>query len=398
MSTSLHRLAIVVSHPTQYYSPWFAHVATISGLELRVFYLWNFGVTPTRDREFGRTFSWDVDLLSGYDHEFVPNVAELPGTHHFKGLINPQLLPRLRQFGPKSVLVFGYKYRSHLQLIRAAKKEGWRLLFRGDSHLLGHPRPGWIKRLLLRCIFRRFDYFLYVGQANRDYFKTFGVTDERLIFAPHAVDAVRFAQRPSAAAIAQARQKLDIKEGSRVILFVGKLTGKKAPLDLLEAYSRLPDGDHLLLFSGDGEERNALVAATKARDLKNVRFLTFANQSEMPLRYAMADLFALPSSGLYETWGLAVNEAMHGGLPCIVSDRVGCQQDLITPNRTGWVFPAGDVDALTIALQQALTTLDDPLACKNLQAAIKDRMQHYTYTQTTAGLLTALNLLSSDEA
>ena len=50
------RLAIVLSHPTQYYSPWFAWLSAHAPLELRVFYLWDFGVTAQRDPQFGATF------------------------------------------------------------------------------------------------------------------------------------------------------------------------------------------------------------------------------------------------------------------------------------------------------------------------------------------------------
>jgi glycosyltransferase involved in cell wall biosynthesis len=66
----------------------------------------------------------------------------------------------------------------------------------------------------------------------------------------------------------------------------------------------------------------------------------------MPARYLLADIFVLPSRGHYETWGLAVNEAMHLGVPCLVSDLVGCQRDLVTPGETGWVFSADDPEAL----------------------------------------------------
>jgi hypothetical protein len=91
----MRRLAIVLSHPVQYYSPWFRWLRAHTALEFRVFYLWEFGVTAQRDPQFGATFQWDVDLLAGYDSEFVPNVARDPGTHHFRGLDNPQLTARL---------------------------------------------------------------------------------------------------------------------------------------------------------------------------------------------------------------------------------------------------------------------------------------------------------------
>ena len=49
------RLAVVLSHPTQYYSPWFRWLqARCPDVQLRVFYLWEFGVVPTRDPQFGR--------------------------------------------------------------------------------------------------------------------------------------------------------------------------------------------------------------------------------------------------------------------------------------------------------------------------------------------------------
>ena len=39
------RLAIVASHPVQYYAPWFRHLAATNRLDLKVFYLWDGGGT-----------------------------------------------------------------------------------------------------------------------------------------------------------------------------------------------------------------------------------------------------------------------------------------------------------------------------------------------------------------
>ena len=49
-----------------------------------------------------------MDLLSGYEHEFVPNTARDPGTHHFGGLRNPTLTARLAAWRPTALLIFGY--------------------------------------------------------------------------------------------------------------------------------------------------------------------------------------------------------------------------------------------------------------------------------------------------
>ena len=83
-----------------------------------------------------------------------------------------------------------------------------------------------------------------------------------------------------------------------------------------------------------------------------VRFLGFVNQSQLPSVYCAADLFVLPS--LFEPFGLVVNEAMLCGLPVAVSDRVGAKFDLVRPDENGYVFPAGDVEALAAILRQIL--------------------------------------------
>jgi len=383
-------LAIVISHPTQYYSPWFVDLARRLNGDLKVFYLWDFGVQKTRDRRFGEEFSWDIDLLSGYASEFVPNTSRDPGTHHFGGLKNPSLIAEIEKFGPTFVLLFGYKYHAHQQLIRAARHEGWRLGFRGDSHLLGHRAPSLLKRMLLGWNFRKFDAFLYVGQANRRYFKTFGVPDSKLFFAPHSVDASRFKPCGDPERNRLRQEVLGLAEDDLVVLYSGKFHPEKAPMDLLNAAAKLDDSQVHFVFAGAGEQEDKLKERTAEMNLENVHFLPFANQSEMPRRYALADLFALPSIGLYETWGLAVNEAMHSGVPCIVSDRVGCAEDLVSDGETGWTFPAGDVDALQDRLSTAVSVLTYPSQKTRLKTAVAERIKRYTYEQTTAGLVAAM--------
>ncbi len=381
----MSRLAIILSHPTQYYSPWFRWLRANTGLEFRVFYLWDFGVTDQRDPQFKTSFKWDVDLLSGYDHEFVPNVARDPGTHHFHGLHTPTLGARLRAWQPTAVLLFGYAYRSHLGVILRPPAP---LIFRGDSHLIGH-QPSWVKRILLRWLYARFAAVTTVGQANRDYFRAFGVPEAKLHFAPHCVDATRFVRDAATeTAAVQLRTELGLA-GKKVVLFAGKLLPAKQPGALLDAFLALAPKDAALVFVGDGPDRAALEARAAQRPDCPVRFLPFANQSEMPVRYALADLFVLPSRGLYETWGLAINEAMHLGVPCLVSDRVGCQRDLVSEGGTGWVFPASDSAGLQAALGRALTALHGDTAA--LRERIAARIANYSYAAASRGLQAALD-------
>lgn len=393
MSAHSTRLAIVLSHPVQYYSPWFRWLKASTALELKVFYLWDFGVKETVDPQFATRFKWDLDLLSGYDHEFVPNVARDPGTHHFRGLDNPALTARLAQWGPTAVLLFGYNWLSHQRALWWARRRGVPLLFRGDSHLLGRGQPAQPQRILLKLLYRQFAAITCVGAANRDYFLSLGVPPARLFFAPHSIDAARFNSAAATARTAAQALRAELGlAGKRVVLFAGKYSEAKQPLELLRAFHAVATDADALVFVGDGALKAELTALAHSRPDRHVRFLPFANQSEMPARYLLADIFALPSRGHYETWGLAVNEAMHLGVPCLVSDLVGCQRDLVTPGETGWVFSAEDSAALGTVLAQALRTAPEEL--QQLSLAARTRIAHYTYEQTTAGLLAAVASLA----
>lgn len=360
-----------------------------SDLVFKVWYLSDFGLRAAPDEKFGQTFAWDTDLTSGYDWELVPNVAQKPDTLRFSGLKNPELFPRLAADRPSAILLFGYNYHTHVRLIAWARRRRLPLIFRGDSHRLGRPRLPLFKRVLLRTLYAQFAAFTYVGAANRDYFRAAGVPERKLFFAPHAVDPTLYdPTRPDHQAAAVAlRASLSLGPEVQVVLFAGKLIPSKQPAALLEVFLRNSFPNTALIFSGDGPEKQRLQARAASAPGR-VHFLPFANQSEMPGRYAMADLFVLPSAGAYETWGLAVNEAMHLGVPCLVSDRVGCQQDLVTDGETGWVFRAEGLDSLEQKLRTALAL--DAGARAQMKAAVSKRISLYSYAAATAGLRAAL--------
>jgi glycosyltransferase involved in cell wall biosynthesis len=82
---------------------------------------------------------------------------------------------------------------------------------------------------------------------------------------------------------------------------------------------------------------------------------------------------------------------MHLGVPCLVSDHVGCQRDLVTDGETGWVFRAGDSASLREKLAAALAVLTrDP---EPIRTAVAQRIAGYTYAQASDGLFDALESL-----
>lgn len=386
------RLAIVISHPIQYYTPWFQKLAQNPGITLKVFYLWNFGVSLQYDKDFKQKLEWDVPLLDGYSYAFIANKAIDQGTNHWAGLNNPTLNAEILHWQPNAILVYGYNYLSHIRLILDPRLWRTSLIFRGDSHDLA-PAPhlkNLLNTILRRLLFLRFAAGLPVGQANAIWMCRSGITRTCQFLAPHAVDNERFqAAAPDAEHAAQLwRQELGIPSWAPVVLFAGKFEPKKRPLDLLEAFIALKHPSAVLVFVGSGALEGNLKLRAAHIDSSRVIFQGFQNQRAMPRTYALADLVVLPSYGRGETWGLCINEAMNLAKPVIVSSHVGCGPDLVIPGKTGWIFPAGDVYALTECLARAL---ENPQHLKAMGQHARAHIDHFSYAQATAGLMHALS-------
>lgn len=348
-------LAIITTHPIQYYAPVFKRLA--GRCNLKVFYTWGeAGNKPKFDPGFGKTIEWDIPLLDGYDYEFLTNLSKQPGSHHFAGINNPDVIQRINAFQPQAILVYGWSNQSHLKILRHYKGKipVW---FKGDSNLIDKG-TGWkilLKSLFLRWIYSHIDKAFYVGTANKAYFKKYGLKESQLVFAPHAIDNTRFAENRLVEA-SNFRKVLNIQKTDILILFAGKLEPKKNPEILLNAFDQLDQENVHLVFVGNGALEDQLKAKSEA--LKNsalVHFLPFQNQKIMPVIYQSCNLFCLPSIGPGETWGLAVNEAMAAGKAVLVSDKVGCAADLVISGKNGYLFKSGDQADLLSNLKLACT-------------------------------------------
>jgi glycosyltransferase involved in cell wall biosynthesis len=370
------RLAIICTHPIQYYAPVFQLLA--KKVQLKVFYTVGAQSSYQYDKGFDRTIEWDLPLLVGYDYIFLKNNAKSPGTHHFRGIQNPDLIQELNNFEASGILIYGWAWQSHLKAIRFFKGK-IPIYFRGDSTLLNRSAgiKAFLRKISLTWIYKYIDIAFYVGTHNKTYYKAFGLVEKQLIFAPHAIDNHRF----GTVEIDQAkkiRKHLNIAENERIVLFAGKLIPVKNPFLLLQAFIELDLPNVHLLFVGNGELEGSLKLRveslgsteslpteessglsvekgesnpppTPSRGGHNfspkerIHFMDFQNQTQMPAVYQACDLFCLPSKS--ETWGLAVNEAMAAGKPVLVSEKVGCAIDLVT-KETGAIFKTNDLDDL----------------------------------------------------
>lgn len=355
------RLAYLVSHPIQYQAPLLRLISAEPDIDLTVFYCSDLSVREYHDEGFGQAVQWDVPLLEGYRHEFLPAIG-LTDRLSFWRPLNHGLARRLDKGNFDALWIHGWGYWSHLQAVSSAKKRGIKVLMRGESGLHLKTQGRWrqaLKQKLMRYLVANVDAFLAIGEHNRKYYLHHGVAPGRLFPVPYCVDNAFFQEMAAGARATreQSRASLGLAPGRPVILYASKMTERKRPGDLLDAYLRLsPDGlrepHPYLLFAGDGELRPELESRATQVGWGSIRFLGFKNQTELPRYYDLCDVFVLPS--LQEPWGLVINEVMNAARAVIVSDEVGCGPDLVRPGENGYVFKAGDINDLRNALAAAL--------------------------------------------
>ncbi len=402
------RLAIVTSHPIQYNAPWFKLLAESGSVHPGVFYTWEQSSAGAKfDPDFGEKIEWDIPLLDGYEYRFVRNVSSDPGTHHFKGLVNPTLNAEIAAWRPDAILVYGWSFDSHLKCLRHFHRKV-PVLFRGDSTLLDET-PGWrrqLRRLFLGWVYRHIDYALYVGTNNKQYFLAHGVRDRQLVYAPHAIDNARFEEpvdRYRREAL-EWRDRLGIMADDVVLLFAGKLEPKKDPGFLLEILRRVDDRRLKIVFAGTGvleaelraeagrlargEDEGPGTAKAGPGAGARVHFIGFQNQRQMPLVYRLGDVYVLPSRGPGETWGLGVNEAMASGCAILMSEKAGGAPDLVEDGVNGIRFDPTAGDAAEKCSRWVKALLDDPAALAAMKLASRRRIGAFSYQQLTAALQT----------
>ena len=213
---------------------------------------------------------------------------------------------------------------------------------------LGAPPPASIPNILgkwgerwmnayLRSYLRQFDGLLTYSHRGARQYAALGFPADRIFVAPNAATPppsqplpnrpAQFGDNPS-------------------ILFVGRLQARKRIDSLLKACASLPGSlKPQLVIVGDGPERSSLEALAKTI-YPSTKFVGAQHGQDLAGYFTAADLFILPGTG-----GLAVQEAMSWGLPIIMGQGDGTNDDLVSP-KNGWQL--SNPDALEDVLREAL--------------------------------------------
>jgi len=395
----LQKIGFLISHPIQYFSPLFRAMQERCAFDFVVHYCSSESISGLRDSNgFGLNIQWDVNLVEGYSSSFLKNFSPM-GTIYkpIWGLINPGIFSVIRKERFSLFVVHGWNFITCWIAFLACIVTGTRLGLRAENVFIHEKfKTGisqWFKRGLLRWLFGRVDVFFATGKGNADFYLQLGVPKQKIVELPYAVDngtLIPAVSRQRENRI-NLRRALGYKDDDVILLFMGKLIDKKRPIDLLKAYEKVAAANKGLLFVGDGPLRQELEEHSRKNAITGVSFVGFKNQTELPAYYAAADIFVLPS-GVGETWGLVVNEAMCAGLPIVVSDLVGCAPDLVEQGVNGYVYKFGDVPQLAERLRALIL---DPAEREKMGARSRQKIDSYSYSEDVLVLEDYLKTLPS---
>lgn len=195
-----------------------------------------------------------------------------------------------------------------------------------------------------------------------------GISTQKIRLFPRGIDTQRF--HPSKRS--KRFEELFAPEGQRKLLYVGRISREKN-LDLLaDVFQSLlcSISDVCLIVVGDGPYKEEMQEKLKGWP---VVFTGYLEGDELASAYASCDLFVFPSTT--DTFGNVVMEAQASGLPVIVTDAGGPQENLIN-GETGLVVRAGDPKAF---LQGIRTLLLDKRRLHHMGKAARRYMEKRSF-------------------
>jgi glycosyltransferase involved in cell wall biosynthesis len=351
------RLGVVFTHPTQHHGPLWRKLSEQPGLSIKVLYLSDEN-QGGGDRDLGSSSqAWDVDLLSGYEYEYLKDLSGKVSSQQTKSVISPKLLELLTPENFDAIFMQSFVNYSYRLTALLCKLRGIPLIMQNDATIMSDGRYSRSRRIAMAVLYPWMlnfaDYWLSCGDHNEIHLRHYGVADKKIVRGCHPIDGERFERSiaQSQDEILQIRQELSWDADTIIYGFAGKYIDRKNPFEFIDgiakAHQRDPRIRGVMIGGGDLEsEINQRIAPLKGEVLD----LGFVNQSKIPLYYAAMDAFVVTS--WIDPHPLVVSEAMASGTPPILSDRCGNwgYSDTVRHRYNGLVYPCGNAAALADAM------------------------------------------------
>jgi glycosyltransferase involved in cell wall biosynthesis len=241
--------------------------------------------------------------------------------------------------------------------------------------------------LLYRWVCKRCDVLVFVCENQRTYWEARGLRARRNEVIANGIDTAHFTDSYSPEVKREFRARAGFGPDDYVIGLCSALRPEKAHGDLLEAVAKLRAKaiPAKVLLIGEGAERERIERKARELGLQEHLHITGLQMDVRPW-IACTDVMTLVSRAI-ETFSLAALESMALGKPLVMSD-IGGASEQVVPGETGFLFPAGDADALV----RHLTTLNDrTLSARMGVAAARRVRQLYTVEGMSSRFATLLD-------
>ncbi len=229
-------------------------------------------------------------------------------------------------------------------------------------------RDGWLRRrIVLTFLPKRVNHFIAPSEGIRRKTQAFlSVPADRCTVIPNGVELARIRE------MAAMPDAVPPKEAPVRLVSVGRLHPAKGTDVLLHALAKInrQGDDWECYILGDGSERSRLTQLAEAFGLNG--HLSFVGYKRNPYAWLRtADIFVSPSR--WETFGIAIVEAMALGLPVIATATDGAK-DIISDGVNGLLVPVDDASALADAITKLM---HDPSLRQRLGEKAKQKAQQF---------------------
>lgn len=308
------KVALVTNIPAPYRVPVFERLARMPGCELHLVYC--SGTEPDRD--------WKLPEGAYKQHYLKERFLTVRGRFIH---VNPDVGAVLSSIQPDVVITTGYNP-THLLAFLYAWRKNIRHVVMTDGTARSEAGLSRLHRLMRRLVMRRSEAFIGPSEGAFQLFEAYGVKRAQMFQSHLCADNAAFA------AHLHAEKKYDF-------LFCGRFVAVKNPLFALavaHGVAKTLGRRVSLAFMGSGElEATIRQEARLVADQVDVQFLGFAQQHELPARYAAARVFLFPTS--WDPWGVVANEACAAGVPVVVTPEAGSAGELVKHGVNGLVLP-----------------------------------------------------------
>jgi glycosyltransferase involved in cell wall biosynthesis len=245
--------------------------------------------------------------------------------------IESELLPLIARFKPDALLIASWHRREYRRIARAFAGRAARIV--GIDNQWRGTLKQWTGYLTAPYFIKpMYDKALVAGPRQRHFAGMIGFTDSTIFEPLYSCDVERFANVTYASGLDTAN-----------FLFIGRLVEEKGIRLLVDAYrsyrARIKSKPWGLIIAGTGPQYYLIDG------VEGIEYRGFIQPAELPLLYARASCFVLPSR--FEPWGVVLHEATCAGLPVICSTACGAGDLFVSQGDNGFIFGAGDLAALT---------------------------------------------------